>query len=140
MSTHEGKNFPAPNADSQPFWDGCSNHTLLLQKCRQCGEHQFYPRSMCHRCMTDTVEWITASGLGTVRSFTVVRRPVSPGYAAETPYVVALVRLVEGPTMMSNIVNCPVERLRVGLAVRVVFEQWSEQITVPKFQPAVDAP
>ena len=139
-STHAGKNFPEPNAETRPFWDGCNNRQLLIQKCRQCGDYQFYPRSMCHRCMTDTVDWVAVSGAGRVRSFTVVRRPLSPAYAAETPYTVALIQLAEGPTLMSNIINCPIEQLRVGLAVSVVFEQWSEQITVPKFQPAAGAP
>ena len=136
MNTHAGKHFPEPTAETQAFWDGCRKHQLLLQKCTHCGTHQFYPRSMCQRCMSDTVIWVEASGKGRIRSFTVVRRPVSPAYAAQTPYVVALIQLDEGPTLMSNIIDCDTDALRIGQAVSVLFEDWSEQITIPKFKPS----
>lgn len=133
---HGGKNFPRPTPETKPFWEGCSAHKLLLQRCPQCATLQFYPRMLCSHCLAQEPEWIQASGRGTIRSFTVVRRPVSQAYAAETPYVVALVALEEGPTMMSNIVGCDPQELSVGSPVTVVFERWSEQITVPKFRLA----
>ena len=133
--------LPTPiTPEAKPFWDGCRQHRVMLQRCTGCGEYQFYPRPMCHRCMTDTLEWRQVSGRGSVLSHTVVRRPVSRAYAAETPYVIALVRLEEGPTLMSNIVGCDVDRVSVGLAVEVVFEDWSAEISVPKFRPAGSAP
>ena len=70
-----------------------------------------------------------------MQTFTVVRRPVSPGYAADTPYVIALIALAEGPVMMSNVVGCAPEDVIVGMPVEVLFETWSEEITVPKFRP-----
>lgn len=135
MSDHGAKNLPRPNRDTQPFWDGCRRGELLLQRCRDCGEHQFYPRMMCCHCNSDGIEWVPASGRGKVSSYTVVRRPVSQAYAAETPYVVALVTLAEGPTMMSNVIDCEPGALAVGMTVGVVFETWSPEITIPKFRP-----
>ena len=82
------------------------------------------------------LEWTPVTGRGTIRSFTVVRHPVSKAYADEIPYVIALITLEEGPTMMSALCNCDSEIIETGLAVEVVFEQWSELITMPKFQPA----
>lgn len=139
MEQHGGKNFPRPTPETQPFWDACLEHKLLLQQCPQCAALQFYPRMLCSQCLYEEPGWVEASGRGTIRSFTIVRRPVSQGYAAETPYVVALVTLEEGPTMMSNIVGCELQLLRVGLPVTVVFEQWSEQIAIPKFRPALSS-
>ena len=135
MTEHAGKNVPRPTPESQPFWDGCRNGELLLQRCTDCGEYQFYPRMMCCHCNSDALAWVRASGHGTVGSYTVVRRPVSQAYAADTPYVVALIVLAEGPTMMSNVIACDPADVAIGMPVEVTFEQWSEQTTIPKFRP-----
>jgi uncharacterized OB-fold protein len=135
MNPHADKIHPHPTAETRPFWEGCSVGELRLQRCMDCGAHQFYPRLLCTACSGRTLEWVRASGRGTVQSFTVVRRPVSKAYAAETPYVVALISLDEGPTMMSNVVGCEVGTVGVGMPVEVLFERWSEEIAVPKFRP-----
>jgi hypothetical protein len=96
---------------------------------------QFYPRSLCTVCASLRLEWVAASGRGRVASYTIVRRPLSEAWAAEVPYVVALIELEEGPTMMSNVIGCEVGQLRTGLAVEVLFEPWSADIAVPKFRP-----
>ena len=135
MSGHEDKHLPRPTAQSRPFWDGCREGRLLLQKCSVCGLCQFYPRLMCVHCDAETLEWSEAAGSGRIASFTIVRRAVSAAYAPEAPYVVALVALDEGPVMMSNIVDCDPESLDVGTRVRVLFEEWTPEISVPKFTP-----
>ena len=135
MDAHAGKHFPRPTPVSRPYWDACREGRLLLQRCDSCGKHQFYPRILCSHCGGSTLAWAEASGRGTVQTFTVVRRPVSPGYAADTPYVIALIALAEGPVMMSNVVGCAPEDVGVGMPVEVLFETWSEEITVPKFRP-----
>ena len=136
MTEHTGKHFPRPTPETRPSWEACSQGRLLLQRCTGCGAHQFYQRLMCTRCDGDALEWVQAGGRGTIRSFTVVRRPVSKAYAAQTPYVVALIELAEGPTMMSNVVECAPEAVAIGQPVEVAFEQWSEEISVPVFRPA----
>jgi uncharacterized OB-fold protein len=85
--------------------------------------------------MSQNVEWVKASGRGEVISFTIVRRPVSKAYADEVPYVVALIKLEEGPSMMSNIIECDVDSVKIDMPVHVVFEDWSNEISIPKFQP-----
>jgi hypothetical protein len=87
--------------------------------------------------MSPQVEWIQASGRGKVVSFTIVRHAISEAYAADVPYVIALIQLDEGPTMMSNVIQSDPERMMIGMPVEVVFEAWSEEITVPKFRPRV---
>jgi uncharacterized OB-fold protein len=88
--------------------------------------------------MSDQLEWREASGRGTVESYTIVTRAVSDAYAADVPYVIALITLAEGPRMMSNVIGCDVESVKCGLAVEVVFERWSAEITMPKFRPFAD--
>ena len=135
MSEHLDKNLPQPTTETAAYWDGCRKHQLLIQRCTQCAHYQFYPRIICHACMSDSVEWMQATGQGRVRSFTVIRRAVSEAYAAEVPYVIALIELAEGPTMMSNVVKCDPDSVAVGMPVRVVFEKWTDEITIPKFRP-----
>ncbi len=138
MNGHMDKFLPRPTPESAPFWQGCQDHKLLLQYCTACDTHQFYPRTICATCMSDQLEWREASGRGTVESYTIVTRAVSDAYAADVPYVIALITLAEGPRMMSNVIGCDVESVKCGLAVEVVFERWSAEITMPKFRPFAD--
>lgn len=131
----EGKPVPVPTLETAPFWEGCRQHQLRIQRCSACGGCQFFPRIYCAKCFSDRVEWISASGRAQVLSFTTVRRPVSPAFANEVPYVVALVTLEEGPQMMTNIVECAPEQVTIGMPVEVVFEDWNDAISIPKFRP-----
>lgn len=129
-----GKPIPAPTLETAPYWEGCRQHQLRIQRCSNCRQYQFFPRIYCSKCFSEQVEWIDASGRAKILSFTVVRRPVSPAFANEVPYIVALVTLEEGPQMMTNIVGCAPEEVAIGMSVEVVFEDWSETISIPKFR------
>jgi uncharacterized OB-fold protein len=135
MVDHSEKNFPVPTKETARYWEGCRNHELLIQQCAECRLYQFYPRIICTGCMSAQVEWVQASGRGKVISFTIMHRAISHAYAIEAPYVIALIKLDEGPTMMSNIVQLDPENVVVGMTVEVVFEDWSENISIPKFRP-----
>ena len=130
------KPLPAVTLETAPYWEGCKQHELRIQKCAACANYQFYPRIYCSKCFGDRVEWVEASGRAKVATFTIVRRPVSPAFADDVPYVVALVTLDEGPTMMTNIVGCPPEKVEIGMPVAVTFEDWTPEISIPKFRPA----
>lgn len=130
------KPVPVPTKETQPYWDGCKQHELRIQKCAICGHHQFYPRLYCTACMSDQIEWIKASGRAKVLSYTIVYRPVTQAFAGNVPYVVAMVTLAEGPQMMTNIVGCEPEKVHIGMPVQVTFEDWTEEISIPKFKPA----
>lgn len=90
---------------------------------------------LCTACSSREVEWVRARGLAAVRSFTVVRRPVSEAFAGDVPYVVALVVLDEGPTLMTNIIDCKPDELRIGMRVSVRFEKRAPAILLPQFAP-----
>jgi len=132
---HSGKNFPVPTTETEGYWKGCRDHQLLIQQCTACGHFQFYPRLMCTACISRNVVWFKATGRGKVKSFTVIHRAISKAYAKETPYVLAIIELEEGPTMMSSVVNCNIKEMEVGMKVEVTFEDWSEEISIPKFRP-----
>jgi len=129
------KPMPMPTLETAPYWEGCRLHRLRIQCCSECHQYQFFPRICCSKCFSERIEWVTASGRATVLSFTIVRRPVSPAFADDVPYVVALVTLEEGPQMMTNIVGCKPEEVTIGMPVEVTFEDWSDTISIPKFRP-----
>ncbi len=135
MTDHGDKRFPQPSPETRHYWEGCHQHQLRIQRCKDCGHYQFYPRIICSVCMSQSIEWIPAAGRGEVLSYTIITRAVSAAYAADVPYVVALIKLEEGPCMMSNVVECDVEQLHIGLPVTVTFEDWSEEISIPRFRP-----
>jgi uncharacterized protein len=137
MSGAQKKHVPVSTAETAQYWEGCRRHELLLQRCASCATHQFYPRLICAHCSGRVLQWARASGRGRLKTFTIVRRAVSAAYAAEVPYVVALVELEEGPTMMSNVVDCNLDEIHIGMSVEVVFEDWPEGMSIPKFKPSI---
>ncbi|MBV9967000.1 MAG: OB-fold domain-containing protein, partial [Alphaproteobacteria bacterium] len=96
---------PPVNPETQPFWDATAQDKLLYKKCAACGEPHFYPRNHCPFCFSDKVEWQEASGRGTIYTYSVMRR-------APVPYAIAYVTLAEGPTIMTNIVDCDLNSIK----------------------------
>ena len=135
MAAATEKPIPSPTHETRPYWEGCKAHELRIQRCGECGNYQFPPRLYCTKCFGERIEWIKASGRAKVLSFTIVRRPVSPAFANDVPYVVALVTLDEGPTLMTNIIGCQPEQAAIGMPVVVTFEDWTEEVSIPKFRP-----
>ena len=124
------RTIPAPpvNLESKPFFDGAAVGKLLYKRCAACGEAHYYPRTNCPFCGSDRTEWKEASGQGTIYSWSVLRR-------VPEPYAIAYVTLAEGPTMMTNIVDCDFDRIRIGQKVKVVFKPTDGGPPVPMFTP-----
>ncbi|MEQ8731924.1 Zn-ribbon domain-containing OB-fold protein [Roseitalea porphyridii] len=115
--------LPVPNADTAPFWDGCAAGVVTVQRCEACGATQFPPRPFCTSCRSNRLTWGPTSGRATVASFTVVHRAPVPAFREAVPYVLALVDLPEGPRLMTNVVDCDPQDVRIGQAVRFVFRR-----------------
>ncbi len=126
------KILPPLTALSQPYFDGCRAGELRLQQCTRCNEFQFYPRVICSHCCHDELQWQVASGSGEIASFTVVRTALSKAY--ETPYVLALITLEEGPSMMSIVIDAAPEDVAIGMSVQADYLAWSEEISMPVFR------
>ena len=130
------KPLPRLDEESRGYWEALARHELYFQRCRDCGTKRFYPRAVCPACLSSATEWVRASGRGTVYSFTVTYQNQAPGFREELPYVLAIVELEEGVRMMTNIVGGAPDAVRVGMAVEVVFEDVTTEITLAKFRPA----
>ena len=91
----------AADPTTETFWAACAQHRLIVQRCTSCGAHQHYPRPFCLTCDGCDMDWVSATGRGTIHALTVMRLPVIPELAP--PYQVALVDLEEGVRMLTNI-------------------------------------
>jgi uncharacterized protein len=130
MASKERKiSAPQPNPETKAFWEGAAQGRLLIKKCLACQQVHYYPRAICPFCGSDRTEWQQTSGRGSIYSWSVMRR-------AEVPYAIAYVTLDEGVTMMTNIVDCDLDGIRIGQRVRVVFKPTEGGPPVPAFTPA----
>lgn len=136
MTAEYAKPLPEITAESKPFWDACARHELLVQKCRACGAVQYYPRGVCAACWSPDVEWLTSPGRGRVYTFTVTHRTQARGFRDELPYVLAWIELDEGVQVMSNIVGIEPGTMKIGMPVRVTFDDVKEGLSIPKFTAA----
>jgi uncharacterized OB-fold protein len=137
MAEAPRKPVPVPTPETLPYWQGLKQRQLRIQRCRDCSQAYFYPRPFCPRCFSSNVEWFTASGRAKLHTYEVVHR-AAPAFAADTPYVLAVVELDEGPRMLTNLVNVTPDpaQLPIDMALEITYEDVSDEITLPKFQPA----
>jgi uncharacterized protein len=140
MTVEKSLPAPAPNVNPEVkvFWDGTAEGKLLLPHCNECQTVIWYPRPFCPACGSLSVRWEPASGKGTIYTYTVNRRGAGdlPEYRDPGPYVLAYVELAEGPRIMTNIVDCDVDSVKIGQAVEVVFHDTGQGTALPRFRPA----
>jgi uncharacterized protein len=120
---------PVVTAEGKAFFDAARQGRFMVPVCTACNRAHWYPRAICPFCTADKVEWREASGKGTVYTFSVMRR-------VKEPYIIAHVTLAEGPTMLTNIVECDPDTLQIGQPVTVVFQDSENGPPVPLFKPA----
>jgi uncharacterized OB-fold protein/acyl dehydratase len=125
---------PPVGYDNAWWWEGIQRGELLIQKCAGCGELHHPPRPMCGRCQSVKWESVRASGEGTVYSFTVLHHPKIPGF--EYPLVCAVIELAEGTRLVSNVVGCDPDDVRIGMPVALSIENVDEEMKLPLFRPA----
>ena len=135
------KPLPDLRPEGERFWAGTREHKLLLPTGPD-GVPFWYPRALTPVTL-EAVSWIEAAGTGTVYTYSVHYIGPSKSYKGDPPHVVALIDLDEGPRMMSNLVrdeegypSLAPEEVSIGMRVRVVFHDVTDEITLPKFAPA----
>jgi uncharacterized OB-fold protein len=130
--------LPTPDPVTQPFWDSLKEHAVKLQRCGGCNRFVFYPRPLCPSCLSDDLTWTPVSGRGVVHAFAIPYRHPNPAFGSTAPYVVALIELEEGARMLSNLVDVEAspEAVTVEMAVEIVYDDVTEDVTLPRFRPA----
>lgn len=131
------KPLPEASPETEEFWAGLKRHELRIQQCQDCQKHYFYPRFFCPHCHSTNVEWTTVSGKGRLETFAINHRG-PPAFMEDGPYVIAIVELDEGPRMMTNLINVEPdpEHVKADMAVEIVYDDVTDEVTLPKFQPA----
>lgn len=129
------KPLPVIDSDSRPFWDGCKAGKLLLQYSKSADKYFFYPRPFVPGTGERDVEWVEASGEGTIYSYTVAER-AGPAFQDNAPFVVAVIQLKEGPRMLSNVRTDSPYDIKIGDKVKVYFDKATDDVTLPKFDLA----
>ena len=130
------KPLPHVDEESRPFFEALQRHELYVQRCRECGDLRYHPRALCTNCLSSRTEWLRARGTGKIYTFTVTYQNQSAGFRESLPYVMAWVELDEGVKMLTNIIDCPPEQVKIGMPVEVVFEDVTPEVTLTKFRPA----
>jgi uncharacterized OB-fold protein len=129
------KPLPLIRPETAPFWEAARAGRLVFQECMACGTRQLFPRTVCRQCLATELRWAESAGRGTVLSHTTIHQAAHPAFAADLPYVYALVELDEGPRLPTNIVGVPPDAVRIGMPVRVVFTPVTTTISLPHFTP-----
>lgn len=135
MSTKMQKPLPGRDELNKPFWEAARRHELVLQHCPSCGSYRYPAGLNCSECLSDKLEWKKVSGRGIVYTWTVFHRAYHPSFVNEVPYAVVAVELEEGPRMITNLLDCKLNDIIIGLPVEVVFEDANQEISLPKFRP-----
>ena len=125
--------IPQPGTHTRPFWEGAKAGKLMLPRCQDCNRVHWYPRHLCPKCHSDNLEWIEASGEGTIHTYAVQHLAFGP-WAAEAPYVTAYIDLKEGDRMLTVLRGVDAGKpqdIRIGAAVKVEFELANDDVDIP---------
>jgi len=133
--TEYTKPLPLMDGFAAEFYEYCKRGELRFQRCTACGKWRHVPRHTCAACGSWEWEWAKASGRGKLFSWTVARRPMHPAFT-EVPYAPAIIELEEGTRLVSWVVDCAPDDLKMGMPVEVFFDPVTPEVTLPKFRRA----
>lgn len=130
-----GRPLPRPDDASEPYWQGCREGELRIQRCGACGHLRFPPRPMCPCCNSFRAGFVPVSGRGHVYSYVICHPPLLPAFQERAPLLVVLVELEEGCDLriVGNWLDDD-EAVAIGLPVEVVFERVSDEISLPQWR------
>ncbi|CAN5292848.1 hypothetical protein BH09ACT5_BH09ACT5_17770 [soil metagenome] len=133
---HITRPLPTITADNEEFWKSTKAHATKLQRCNVCGNFWYYPGPVCHHCGAQDWTWTAVSGKGTIYSFSVLERAKGNPYENDVPIAIVLVRLEEGPVIMSNLFDYEPADLAIDARVEMTYEDVNDEVTLPVFVPA----
>ena len=140
MADTTNKPLPVITELTRPFWTAARNGKLVLQKCQRCATFNFHPKPWCIECGRRELAWTDAKPTGTVYSYTISRSVAMnfPGWEKDLPVLMCLIDLDDGARMYGQVTGCSPEQIRIGMRVRVYFEQISDEAGIPEFRPLTE--
>ena len=131
----DGRYLPVIYAEEIPYWEAAKERTLKLQRCNSCGKAWFPIGPTCPHCFSEDFKWDTMKGLGTISGFVVYHKAWTPYFEKKVPYAVVQVKLEEGPRLTTNLLECPLKDVKIGMPVEVCYEDVTDEITLVQFRP-----
>jgi hypothetical protein len=127
--------LPRVSDQNRHFWTGGAEGELRFLRCAACRTYVHPPAPVCPACLGRALAPEPVSGRATVVTFTLNHHPWVP--APDHPYAIAIVELEEQPglRLMTNVVNCAPESVRIGMPVKVLFDH-RDDVWIPLFEPA----
>lgn len=130
--------LPRPTILTKPFWEGCLEDSLRLQKCSKCGRLRFYPAESCPYCGTLGGTWVDATGRGRVYSWIVVHKNPDLYWRTQIPYVSAIIELEDQARlyMPGLITGAAPSAIHADLPVQVWFDEVAPGHKLPRWRVA----
>ena len=132
------KPLPLADPDSKPYWEGTKAHELRAQKCSSCGRLRWEPQGFCPHCWSWESTWTKLAETGAIVSYVVVHQATNPAFAQDVPYTIAKVAIdgTDGEVVMTgNLLDVPWQDVKVGMKVRVAYDDVTPEVTLAKFKP-----
>jgi uncharacterized protein len=132
-----GKPLPVADELTAPYWEGARRHELVLLRCSACGTFIHPPRAACRNCQRRQLVPTAVPPHGVIYSYTITYMAFAPGFADEVPYVLVLVGLDVQPSarVLTILRDCSVEDVVIGMPVEFVFDDVTDDITLPVAVP-----
>jgi uncharacterized OB-fold protein len=129
-----GRYLPVIYPEELPYWEALRQHTLTLQRCKACDKAWFPIGPACPHCLSSDFEWARMSGRGVVHNYVVYHKAWTPWFEQRVPYAVVQVELDEGPRLTTNLLDCPLGAIRIGMRVQAEYEHVTEDVTLLQFR------
>ena len=130
-----GRYLPVVYPEELPYWEALRQRKLTLQRCNACAKAWFPIGPACPHCYAFEFQWAPMSGRGVVHNYVVYHKAWNPWFEKRLPYAVVQVELEEGPRLTTNLLDCPVTEVKIGMPVEAAYEDVTEEITLLQFRP-----
>lgn len=134
-----GRYLPVIYPEELTFWEGCKKRELWLQRCSGCNNIRFPIGPACPECFDMNFTWEQLSGEGVIHNYVVYHKAWTPWLQAKVPYAVIQVELKEGPRLTTNLLDCPLDQIKIGDSVAADYEVITDEITLIQFRRTSDA-
>ncbi|UCF76333.1 MAG: OB-fold domain-containing protein [Betaproteobacteria bacterium] len=131
-----GRYLPVIYPEEIPFWEAAKRRQLKLQRCNSCGKAWYPIGPACPFCFSMDFAWSPMSGRGTLHNYVVYHKAWTPWFEKRVPYAVVQVQLEEGPRLTTNLLDCALDAIRIGMPVEAAYEDVTDEITLLQFRPA----
>ena len=135
VDENTGRYLPVLYPEEKPFWDGAKQRRLVLQKCSDCANVWYPIGPACPACFSMKFEWSEMSGRGELHNYVVYHKAWTPWLEKQVPYAVIQVELEEGPRLTTNLLECDIAHIKIGMPVEATYQDITEEITLVQFRP-----